>query len=96
MGIKKEADEMKIAKINCTNPNCNINSKAKTYRTPDVLNTVSEKLRNSKGDSFTRMDKIAKSILEKQPLSASEQDEFFSQPKFKQDEHLLFAKFMKK
>ncbi len=84
---------MKIAKINCTNPNCNVNSKARMYNTSDVLSIVSSRLKNSKGDSFTKMDKIAKDILEHQKISAADEDEFFSQPKFKQDQHLLFAKF---
>lgn len=84
---------MKIAKINCTNPNCNVNTKAKMYNTPNLLSAVSVRLKKSKGDSFTRMDKIAKDILEHQKISAAEEDEFFSLPKFKQDQHLLFAKY---
>ena len=87
---------MKIAKINCTNPNCNVNTKAKSYKTPDVLGTVTARLKNSNADSFTKMDRIAESILNHQKISNAESEEFFSQPKFKQDEHLLFAKFMKK
>ena len=87
---------MKIAKINCTNPNCNVNTKAKSYKTPDVLGTVTARLKNSNHDSFTKMDRIAENILNHQEISKAESEEFFNQPKFIQDEHFLFAKFIKK
>ena len=87
---------MKIAKINCTNPNCNVNTKANSYKTPDVLGTVTARLKNPNADSFTKMDRIAENILNHKKISKAESEEFFRQPKFKQDEHLLFAKFMKK
>lgn len=87
---------MKIARINSTNPNCQISTKAKSDKTYNVLANVTRRLKNQKNDSFTKLDEAAKNILEHKEISPATSEEFFNLPKFKQDELLLFAKFRKK
>lgn len=86
---------MKIAKINCTEPNCNVSTKAKTYNSRDLLQNVSYRLKSQRSDSFTKMDDVAERILSNKPIEQAALDEFNSLPKQKQDEHLLFIKFKK-
>ena len=86
---------MRIAKINCTAPNCNINTKAKGCKSQDLLQNVSYRLKNQHSDSFTKMDDVAEKILSHKPIEQAALDEFNSLPKQKQDEHLLFIKFRK-
>lgn len=90
---------MRIAKINCTGPNCDVSTsvstKAKPYNSKRLLQTVNSRLKNQQNDSFTKMDDVAEKILSHKPIEQAALDEFNSLPKQKQDEHLLFIKFRK-